>query len=72
MSEERNREPMRACVGSVARGICMVCHEEIAGELGLKCVIIGGVPGIMVLIDGRDGAHPIACVQLDVIPVVVR
>jgi hypothetical protein len=64
---------VRVCHDAIVTGRCIDCSETITGELGVRMIFPIEGPGLEILITDakRNHVHPIARIELHLIPFVV-
>lgn len=70
MAYDRERQPVGALINTAARGLCMDCGREFAGELGVRLVVSRGVVGVEVFICTDKEMHSLGRVEMHNLPFV--
>jgi hypothetical protein len=64
---------VRVCHDAIVTGLCIDCETSFTGEIGVRMIFPIEGPGLEILITDpkRNEVHPIARIELHLIPFVV-
>jgi hypothetical protein len=70
MIKDDGKEPVRECIDTWVTGRCLGCDQSLTGTIGLRLVLIDGMPGVEVLVCSDGAMCILARVELEVLPIV--